>query len=170
MKSWSLRHIGLLCLAGICLPLCGCAGSNTPSLTPVPSPINLMLPQSLRIHPFTALRDLEDANGVRGLDVRIEALDAYGDTTRAYGDFRFELYTFRNVSTDPKDVKIAAWDVPMLEAKANLSHWNNITRAYEFKLQWTQPAKPGQKFVLVATFSSPFNQRIFAEYVVVAGQ
>ena len=137
---------------------------------PVPYPISLMLPKTLSIHPFTGMRTFDDSGGVKGIDVRIEAKDSYGDTTRAFGDYRFELYTFRPNSLDPKNNRIAAWDVPLTDPGVNGRHWDNITRTYKFRLQWDQSIAVGQRFVLVAVFSSPHTERLFAERVFVAGE
>jgi hypothetical protein len=137
---------------------------------PVPYPITLMLPKTISIHPFTGMRTFEDTGGTKGIDVRIEAKDSYGDTTRAFGDFRFELYTFRPNNLDPKDAKLATWDVPLTDPDTNLLHWDSITRTYQFRLEWSRPVTPGQQFVLVAVFSSPYTERTFAQRVFSAGQ
>ena len=136
----------------------------------VPEPISFLLPKTIRIHPFTGTRTFDEAGGVRGIDVRIEAADSYGDATKAFGDFRFELYQFQPNSPDPKGRRIATWQVPLLEPKANLVHWDSITRTYEFKLQWDEPIPVGERFVLVCVFSSPFTERRFAQRVFVSGQ
>ncbi len=136
----------------------------------VPHPVNLMLPKSIRITPFTGMRAFDDAGGVKGIDVHIEAKDTYGDTTRAFGDFRFELYEFKPNSLDPKGAKLGSWDVPVLKPDDNRRHWDPIHRAYEFKLQWDQPIAVGRRFVLVAVFDSPFTDRIFNERVFVSGE
>jgi hypothetical protein len=171
--------VGILVLCGL---LAGCEGLNLNSstskpataasapATPIPEPVSLMLPKEIRIHPFTGTRTFDDAGGIKGIDVRIEAVDAYGDATKAFGDFRFELYTFKENSPDPKKQRIALWEVPLMDPKTNLTHWDNITRTYEFKLQWDQAIPVGQKFVLVAVYSSPYTQREFAERTFVSGQ
>jgi len=136
----------------------------------VPAPIDLLLARTIRIHPFTQTRVLDEAGGIRGVDVRIEADDAYGDATKAFGDFRFEMYHFVTNSLDPKGERIATWNVSLLDPKQNLVHWDKITRTYEFKLQWDQPIPVGKRYVLVAVFSSPFTRRIMDERVFVSGQ
>ena len=143
-----------------------------PSLPPgsVPYPITLVLPKTISIHPFTGMRTFDDAGGIKGIDVRIEAKDSYGDTTRAFGDFRFELYTYRPNSLDPKDTKVGTWDVPLTDPQTNLRHWDSITRTYQFRLEWSRPIPAGERFVLLATFSSPYTERTFAERVFVSGQ
>ncbi len=136
----------------------------------VPAPIDLLLPQRIRIHPFTGTRTFDAAGGVRGIDVRIEATDAFEDPTKAFGDFRFELYTHEAHGPDPKGRRIAVWRVSLLEARQNVLHWDGIAKRYQFKLKWTHPIPVGQQFVLTATFTSPFSRRLFDERVFVSGQ
>ncbi|MHC4982306.1 MAG: hypothetical protein ACYTF6_03950 [Planctomycetota bacterium] len=136
----------------------------------VPAPINLLLPRKIRIHPFTGTRTFGEAGGVQGIDVRIEVRDAFDDPQKAFGDFRFELYSYRAHHPDPKAKRIAVWKESLMEAKKNLTHWDTIAKRYQFKLQWQQPIPIGQRFVLVATFSSPFTERLHHEQVFVSGE
>ena len=136
----------------------------------VPEPIHLLLPQAIRIHPFTGMRTFDETGGVKGIDVRIEALDAYGDPTKAFGKFQFTLYQFRTDSPNHRGPRIATWEEDLLAPKQNLVHWDNITRTYVFKLQWFRAIPVGSKFLLVASFDSPFTQRKFAERDFISGQ
>ena len=138
--------------------------------TAVPKPIHLLLPRKIRIHSFTGTRTFHEAGGVNGIDVHIDMLDAFGDATKAFGHFRFELHEFVPNQPDPKGRRVAVWEVPLLDAKKNLVHWSNITRKYTFKLQWDAPIAVGSKFVLVAVFSSPFTERLFSERVFISGE
>jgi len=138
-------------------------------LRPVPSPIDLMLPKSIRIHPFTG-RMFDEAGGVSGIDVRIEAIDHYGDATKAFGNYRFEIYRFVPNSLDPKGKRLATWDEALLDPKKNLLHWDKMTRMYVFKLQWDRPIPVGQRVVLLVTFDSPFTPRLSDERQFVSGQ
>jgi hypothetical protein len=170
-QGWLLA--AMLLGAGLLLASAGC---NQPGLfqssaaAKVPSPINLLLPQRIHIHPFTGMKTFDAAGGVKGIDVRVEALDAYGDATKAFGDFRFELYAFRPQNPDPKGRLIASWSEPLLDPKVNALHWWNVSRTYVFKLQCEQPIAIGQQYVLLATFSSPYSDRKFAQRVITAGQ
>ena len=141
-----------------------------PAATPVPEPIHLLLPKAIRIHPFTGTRTFDQTGGVKGVDVRIEALDAYGDSTKAFGKFQFALHQHRPHAAEIKGRRIATWEEDLLAPKKNVLHWDAITRTYEFKLQWYRPIPVGSKFVLAITFSSPFTERKFAERVFVSGQ
>jgi hypothetical protein len=163
----------------VCVSATGCSRVKFPRLrrsppeppegsVKIPRPINLLLPQSIHIHSFTGTRTF-DEGGVKGIDVRIEAKDAYGDPTKAFGQFRFELYELRPHNPDRKGRLIMTWEEDVLEAKKNLVHWN-IHRNYEFKLLWHYPIPVGQELVLRAVFSSPFTQRLYDERVLISGQ
>jgi hypothetical protein len=136
----------------------------------IPSPINLLLPKAVRIHPFTGTRTFDQAGGVKGIDVRIEALDGYGDPTKAFGQFYFALHQYVPGNADPKGKLIASWKEDIMEPNKNFLHWDNITRTYEFKLQWYRAIPVGNRFVLAVSFTSPFTERKFAERVFVSGQ
>ena len=130
----------------------------------IPRPHDLLLPQRIRIHPFTAMRMLEDRD-VRGVEARIEALDAFGDPTKAFGDVRFELYAYRANSPDNKGKCLNVWQVSINDPVSNMAHWDRVMRAYLFKLELTKQSEQAPRYVLVAVFASPYTKRLFAEHV-----
>ncbi len=136
----------------------------------VPEPIDILLPQKIRIHAFTGMRVFDENGDLKGIEVRIEAKDGFDDSNKAFGDFIFELYRYRGNNVDPKGERIAVWEEHLLDPYDNLKHWHSISRTYRFKLHWDKPITTGQRFVLVAIFTSPFTERLFDEYVFVAGQ
>lgn len=146
------------------------AARPEPADVKVPSPLHLMLPKAIRIHPFTGTRTFDEAGGVKGIDVRVEALDAYGDATKAFGKFHFALYQHQSNSPSPRGPQVATWEEDLLSPEKNLVHWDSITRAYAFKLQWYKAIPVGQKFILAVDFSSPFTPRRFFERVFISGQ
>ena len=134
----------------------------------VPRPIDLLLPQKIRIHPFTTLRTLEDRD-VLGVEARIEAIDAFGDPTKAFGDVRFELHAYRVNGPDNKGKRLNVWQISIGDPVSNMAHWDHVTRSYLFKLELTRQTEPAaDRYVLVAVFASPYTQRLFAEHVMVA--
>jgi len=147
----------------------GTKGETSGPQQQVPEPVNLLLPESVSIHPFTG-RTFAENGGISGIDVRIETLDHYGDPTKAFGEFRFELYGFVPNRLDPKGKRIASWEESLLDPGTNLLHWDKITRMYIFKLQWAEPIAVDRRVVLVATFDSPFTDRMSTERQFVLGQ
>ena len=146
------------------LAMAGCDDVNNLYVAkPVPAPVNLTLPKTITIHEFTNTRTFDEAGGVLGIDARVEALDSFGDTTKAFGDFRFELYKYKPDAPDPRGVRVMVWEEKLMDPKENRIHWDEINRAYQFKLECDNGLPVGDKFVLVVTFSSPFTERIFSK-------
>ena len=137
---------------------------------PVPEPIHLLLPQGIRIHPFSGMRTFDQTGGLRGIDVRIEAIDAYDDSTKAFGKFLFALHRFRPGTPNPRGQRVATWEEDLLDPRKNVRHWDSITRVYKFRLRWDRAIPVGSRFLLTATFSSPFTRRKYAERDFVAGE
>ena len=152
----------------------GCSGGvlrePAPGETEVPYPVNLLLPQELAIHPFTGTKDFDEAGGAKGIDVQIEFKDAFGDSGKAFGTFRFELYTFRADSPDPKGERITFWEVSLMDPKTNLLHWKSFAQRYQFKLEWQRTLPVGRRYALAVTYSSPYSTRLEDERIFVVGQ
>ncbi|GAG07820.1 unnamed protein product, partial [marine sediment metagenome] len=134
----------------------------------IPAPINLLLPKTIVVHPFTQTNIFEQ--GSFGLHVRVQAKDYYGDPTKAFGDFRFELYEFRRQHQGKKGKKITQWEVGISRPKANLLHWDRHTRSYEFKLSIDRPVREGAHMMLVVVFTSRFTSRLVGEREIIAGE
>ena len=142
-----------------------------PGSVEVPEPLNLLLPSEIKIHSFTGTRTFDEkAGGVRGIDVRVEAIDAYGDSTKAFGDFRFEIWTYIPNSLNKKGTQLSTGSESVRQPRKNLVHWDKCARAYRFKLKWDQSIPVGQRFVLVAVFESPFTQRLYNDHVFISGE
>jgi len=190
--SMSVRHIVLSAFLAAAVGGCDSAwnpgnwfrksGRPRPTTAPaprlharvaVPRPVSLLLPKSIRIvHPFTETRTFDEAGGVKGIDASVEVFDHFHRSTMAFGDFRFELYSFRDNSLDPKRKLKSVWEIEpsMMDPRENLRYWNRSQQMYEFKLQWGKPIPVGQKFVLAAVFTSPFTDRLIAERVFTSGE
>ena len=136
----------------------------------VPLPIDLLLPHSIRVHSFTGTRTFSKEGNLEGVEVRLEALDATGDRTKAFGTFRFELYAYDRHRPENRGAQLAVWDLDLLEPRANLVHFDRVYANYLFKLEWDRPLQVGRRFVLVAVFSSPFTERLTDQREFVAGE
>jgi len=151
----------------------GCGDtSNQYAQIDVPQPVNLLLPKSINIHPFTKTRTFDQAGGIRGVNVTVVAFNAFHEATKAFGSFRFEVHTFQSNNLEPKGKLRGIWEVEpsLLDPRENLRYWNRSQQMYEFKLQWDKPIPVGRKFVLVAVFTSPFTQRLTAQRIFTSGE
>lgn len=163
-----------MCLTAT-LTLAGCVDLDSMSkgyqpdpLETVPAPVDLLLPRALQIHPFTqtGLFDTGDA----GIHARVQALDAYGDPTKAFGQFRFALHKFRPHHPTRRGDLIAQWEIDVSNPEQNLLHWDRHTRSYEFKLGGNPRMPTGQRMILVASFSSRFTPRLTADREIIVGE
>ena len=140
-----------------------------PNSVKVPYPISLMLPKSIHIHPFTGTRTFDKAGGVRGIEVRVTPRDDYGDPTKAFGTFRFELYEYRSNDAHSRGPRKAYWNVSVADREKNRIHWD-VSLTYKFRLRWDQGIPVGKRFILEVTFTSPYSERLFTERQFVAGE
>lgn len=136
----------------------------------VPYPIALLLPKEIKIDSFTGERSFGSTGGVKGVDVRVQAIDHYGDVTKAFGKFRFEVYQYNQYNTDHRGARRGLWEEDLFDPKVNIEHWDNIPPGYNFRLRWDNPIPVGQQFILEVTFLCPYTDRKFAKRVFVAGQ
>lgn len=134
----------------------------------IPHPIDLLLPKKLEIHPFTQTGAFDDSPG--GIHARIQARDAFDDPTKAFGTMRFELYAFKPQHHGPRGARIGQWEISIAKPDRNLTHWNRHFRSYEFKLGSNVPLVTGRRYVLVATFISPFTPRLSTQREIIAGE
>ncbi|MFP4355314.1 MAG: hypothetical protein ACLFUJ_09340 [Phycisphaerae bacterium] len=175
---WIAAAAGL----GLCLlaPMGGCTGpggletrgGRDEDRLEVPQPIDRMLPERVEFHPFTesGVRTFDNAGGLKGIETRVRAMDAFGDSTKAYGHFRFELYGYDPSAIDHRGKRGPTWDIDLMDPQTNSVHWDEISRSYKFLLQWDNAIPIGQRYVLRVVFASPFTQTLDDEKVYVAGQ
>lgn len=129
--------------------------------------LGLMLPQSIKIQPFTKIKSFNEDDIPDGILAVVRPLDKFEDPVKAAGLFYFGLWTFRNASGDRKGERLAFWERNITTAEEVRLYW---TRAemYEFQLAWTagiESFQPGQKFVLTATYRAPWDETLQDEYV-----
>lgn len=174
-----MRSTRLLTLAAATLLLAsvgpgGCTGTEfgaEPVAQATTGPAaEVLLPQRIRIHPFTGTREFDPNGGISGIEARIEAIDAFGDSTKALGEFRFELFRFAAHEADPRGERIGVWVRDLSDVEENRLYWDSLSRTYQFRLAWTEAVPVGQKFVLLTVFASPGQPRLFDQRVFVSGE
>lgn len=170
------KFYGIPCLGWLCIVILGTWGGCTPkgshtgidAATTVPPPIDLLLPKTLEIHSFTQTETFENRQG--GVRARVKARDAYGDGTKAFGRFRFALYSCLPQKQNKHGPKLADWEIDVSQPEQNLLYWDRHTGSYEFKLGWNQRVPAGRRLILEAVFQSEFTPRLSAEREIVAGE
>ncbi len=142
-------------------------GCPPPEPRPTPPPL---LPRRVRLHPFTRTWPGDEGPGAGGIEARVEAIDHFGDTTKAFGTFRFEMFAYRPHQAEPAGRRLEVWSVDLMDADANLIHWDRLSRTYKFRLMWSRPFPADRQFVLRVTFLPPAGPRLFDEQTFVASE
>ena len=132
--------------------------NNDTHVDNVPRPINLIIKKKMKAHGFTQIQ-----KNRRDIDLYIKAIDAFQDGTKAFGDFRFELYELDThaIGSDKKGKLVDRWEcVGLDDPKLNATHWDRTTSSYHFKLQTPRKLK-ADKYILSGCFKSRFSSKIF---------
>lgn len=144
--------------------LVGCRGEPPP--VEAPPREELFDPVRMRLHPvFTQVRDWSGDGNPDGFEVLVEMLDSFGDTTKAAGRVRFELYDYRPFNPDPRgDRLVAPYEGRLDTAEQQLAHWSRPSRAYTFQLAYPR-VQASRSYVLLATFEQPDGKRFFDQII-----
>lgn len=122
-------------------------------------------PRSIQVLPFTKPRSFDADDIPDGLAVSLRPLDAAGDPVKAYGNFMFELYSYRPASTDHRGQLLQTWNQQINNLEDQKKFWERVTATYEFQLSWEgSPIPPQQRYILAASYQAPGSERLFAEY------
>ena len=132
----------------------------------------LLLPQRIRIEPFTRVT-IDPAAGMPGeLNVYVRAEDQFGDPIKVAGTFNCELYAFKQASGDPKGERVELWQMPVLDHKDQQRYWDHTAQMYEFRLQIRHlvteegvPPLGTGKAVLLLTYNTPWGEHLEDEYI-----
>ncbi len=124
--------MGLL-IAWLAFFVCGCEG-------PVAQPSGTLAQQGFTIQRvrISALTDFvvsqEDPEKSE-IKTFVELLDAYDSQLKKPGIFRFELYEYKPLSSDPRGKRLIIWpDMDLTGAAENSRYWKDYLRSYEFYL------------------------------------
>ena len=122
-------------------------------------------PATVHFQPaFTEMHDDPKNHRQPGhLEATVQLRDRFGDPVKALGEFRFELYRYRQSGPDPRGERFetAGLHIVLLtDLDENQKHWDRITQSYRFKLP-LPPLPPAEKrIILQATFSPRPNYRM----------
>lgn len=127
----------------------------------------LILPQSIKIQPFTKIKSFNDDQIPDGILAVVRAHDKFGDPVKAAGLWYFELWTYVNASGERKGERLAFWDRNVSTAEELRLYWTRA-QMFEFQLAWTsgvETIKPGGKYILTATYRAPWDETFTDDYV-----
>ena len=128
----------------------------------------MLLPQQIKIQPFTKIKSFDEDRTPDGIAVVLRATDRFGDPVKLVGHLYFELYAYKNASAERKGERLEFWDRTITTPEDQKLYWDRTAQMYEFPLAWTQgaPPPPNRKYILAATYRTPGEETLQDEYVI----
>ena len=97
------------------------------------------------------------------INIYVSLLDPFGSQIKSPGMFRFELYEYKQRSSEPKGKRAVIWpDVDLTDPAKNNDYWRDFLRAYEFSLPCEQTGN--QDYILQVTSLCPNGKRLSSEF------
>jgi len=113
--------------------------------------------ERVELYFFTAGEDWDGDGRDDGINVAIKPLDQAGDTVKASGRCRFELYRTSFVGLGNKGRKIMEWN---LAEKEVASSWLDSTfSGYYFRLPWKEKKPAYSKVILRMVFEDSYGRK-----------
>ena len=147
-----------------------CSGCPPPDSPPSPGTslesYKLLGPVAIKVHPSSGVMRKAAGGTFDGLAVACEILDRFDDPIKAVGVMRFEAYDFAQSQPERKGPRVGFWpDVRVDSLETIQQHWDGVWGLYRFNLNWDHPFRPGQRFVLEATLTSPQGQQFSSSHI-----
>lgn len=117
-------------------------------------------PVRMRIYPSSRFVR-EDGKPL--LEARVEFFDGAGDSTKAVGELRFELFTAGPAAQSSSGQRLYAWAVPLLTLEQNQLFYDSVTRTYLFRLRLDSLSLIREQTRLKVTLTPTRGARISTE-------
>jgi len=115
---------------------------------------------SMRIYPGS--RFIADNKHI-SLEVRIELLDEMQDSIKGAGRFHLQLTNKQSKGLTAAQMRLYAWDVPLLTLAQQQRFYDRVTRTYLFRLKMDEQLLPPQDTVLKVTFTQAGGNSLTAQ-------
>jgi len=168
MKSitLSLRIFFLVAL----LLAAGCESQQTADKLPVNkngkvalSLYSPYLPVKIDIMPLTEFVCIGNDPDASQLKLYVGLLDSFGSQIKAPAVFRFEVYGYEKLRSEPKGKRIVIWpDIDLTGPAENNEYWRDFLRSYQFNLDF-EPLR-NQNYILQVTCLCPNGKRLSADF------
>jgi len=89
------------------------------------------------------------------IDVYVSLDDQFGDSVKAAGRYRFELFQYRPAAADPRGNRIEVEGIQQFDLsdiQLSQQHWDSTTQSYRFKLKLLELPAGKKQIVLQVTF------------------
>ena len=150
--------------------LCGCSGYSPPAGQPLPSAslesYKLLGPVAIKVHHSSGVMRKAAGGTFDGLVVACEVLDRFDDPIKAVGVMRFEAYDYAPSQPNHKGPRVGFWPEVRIDSLETIQqYWDGVWGLYRFNLNWDQPFRSGQRFVVEATLTSPQGQQFSSSHI-----
>ncbi|MEM8737662.1 MAG: hypothetical protein AAGG38_04190 [Planctomycetota bacterium] len=171
MNRWSKKHAGAkwwgwLCAAALAVGLGGCltskgggGGGEGVDLSEAWQPE----PVALRIYPSTRFVNEGD---VTLLEARVELFDQMGDSVKASGRLRFELYASGYAPGIDVGRLLFSWDLALTRLEDQRRYYDPVTRSYLLRLRLDSREISRRQVLLRVTFEPSDEERLTDEQVI----
>lgn len=154
----------------VCLLNVGCLSWKLPDVVPGATDpqdqVWSIEPVEMRVYPSTRFVIVE---GTPVLEARVEFVDALGDSIKATGNFRVELFRVDRSGSNPTGRRLYKWEVPMVSIRQNRTFYDPITRAYLLRLKMDDLEGTGEPSIIVVTFTQTNGERLTAKFTIRPG-
>ncbi len=115
---------------------------------------------ALRIYPST--RFVSEQNTPM-LEARVELFDQMGDSIKASGQLRFELFAAGHAPGIEVGRLLYSWDIGLMSLEEHRQFYDPITRAYLLRLRLDSAAITERQVLLRVTFQAGDDARLMDE-------
>ncbi|MCZ6697616.1 MAG: hypothetical protein O7D94_01640 [Planctomycetota bacterium] len=165
---WVERALIVLAAVAVTIPGLGCTPgrvSQTRQGLTMEELVGFYSPKKIKILEFTRPRSFDDDLFPDGIEVSLRMLDGAGDSVKAFGDFRFELYEHRDAAANNRGNPVRSWEKTLATLKDQKDFWERVTMTYQFPLDWEgDPIAPQRTYVLVVIYSAEGGERLFDSF------
>lgn len=169
-----LRIAGLLALLLVLSPSIGCKFKGGPDTAPPDrGPLLGLLgdkqpwqPRPVRFRVFPTTRFVSEG-GSALLELRLEFFDEAGDSIKAVGDIRVDLFASRPGGGEADTGRrLYVWNISLRTLEENQSAYDVFSRGYLFRLRLDEMPGLREPMVLVASLLPPEGRRLEARAMI----
>ena len=160
-----MKRVAMACVAVVVLGLSGCAfkGEGLPVPGLDGGGFWQAKPVAMRVYPSTRFAR-EGQTPL--LEAQIELLDEMGDSIKAAGNFRLELFAGDMQMNPALGRRLYRWDVALRSVEDQKTYYDPVTRAYLFRLRIEDLSIARRATTLEVTYTPPTGDRMEARAVI----
>jgi len=118
-------------------------------------------PSGIHVIGLTSIERNPQKNNSSLISIYVSLMDSFDCSIKSPGSFRFELYEYVPRSSQPKGKRLIVWpDIDLADKEENNRYWNDLIRAYNFKLNANINPNAPKNYALQATCMTGGGKRV----------